>query len=108
MKLCLDKISEELPTVTHTVISLTMVVTLTSIVILLRATGMASGDAFSVVLNLTGGISGSFTSFILPTMIYLKMFPNDGSWKYLEAQIIYYSGYVIMLLVVVSTIVDQL
>ena len=106
VKLLLDKISEELPVVLHTAISLGLVGLVTVIVLLLRATGMASGTAFSLVLDLTGGIAGSLTSFILPTAIYLKIIPDDGSWAYKEAQFIYYLGYVIMVAVVAFSIMS--
>lgn len=34
--------------------------------------GMDSGEAFSSVLNFTGGLGGSLVSFVLPAAIYLR------------------------------------
>eukprot|EP01035_Chromulina_nebulosa_P017271 gene17271-22805_t len=42
---------------------------------------LASGDAFSIILDLTGGISGSITSFILPAWIFINVCTNeDALW----------------------------
>ena len=108
IKLFMDEISENLPLVTHTIVTLTFIVLIVGIVLMLNGTGMASGVAFSLVMNLNGGVSGTFCSFILPTLIYLKMFKNDGSWKYREVQFIHYLGYIIMFLVGSMTILGVL
>jgi amino acid permease len=50
--------SELLPFTTHTVITIALLVIVTAIVIALLAAGLASGEAFALILNITGGIGG--------------------------------------------------
>ena len=57
--------SETLPLVTHTVLTLFLIFLTTGTVLLLLSQGLASGQAFSLILNITGGTAGSFATFIL-------------------------------------------
>jgi sodium-coupled neutral amino acid transporter 11 len=50
--------SELLPVTTHSVITVVLLVIVTAIVLLLLGLGLASGEAFSLILNITGGIGG--------------------------------------------------
>ena len=50
--------SELLPVTTHSIITIVLLAIVTGIVLLLLAVGLASGAAFSLILNLTGGIGG--------------------------------------------------
>lgn len=50
--------SELLPSTTHSIITVCLLAAVTGIVLLLLAVGLASGTAFSLILNLTGGIGG--------------------------------------------------
>jgi hypothetical protein len=50
--------SELLPFSTHTMLTLSLLVVITAIVILLLSLGLASGEAFSLILDLSGGIGG--------------------------------------------------
>eukprot|EP00611_Tribonema_gayanum_P019398 TRINITY_DN3353_c0_g1_i1.p1 TRINITY_DN3353_c0_g1~~TRINITY_DN3353_c0_g1_i1.p1 ORF type:complete len:206 (-),score=28.26 TRINITY_DN3353_c0_g1_i1:455-1072(-) len=43
-----------------------------AICVALSATGVASGEAFGIILNLSGGIIGSIVSFILPALMYKR------------------------------------
>jgi amino acid permease len=52
--------SELLPTTTHTLLTTFLLVATTATVILLLSLGLASGVAFSLILNITGGIGGEF------------------------------------------------
>lgn len=112
VKLMFNKISTELPPLIHTVISLALVGFLLLLVIFLLSTGLSSGAAFSLVLNLTGGIAGSLTSFILPTAIYIKISTSlenklkISTFKYYESRIIFGLGIIIMFVVVIMTILS--
>lgn len=51
--------SEQLNFVTHTILTAAMLVGITAIVLALLGLGLASGVAFSLILNITGGIGGT-------------------------------------------------
>lgn len=50
--------SELLPLATHTIVTLVLLVGTTAIVLLLLGLGLESGAAFSLLLNITGGVGG--------------------------------------------------
>ena len=108
VKLTLGQISEKLPLALHTFVSLGLVAIITFVVIILQSSGLSSGSAFSLVLDLTGGVAGSLTSFILPSAIYLKMFPEeaDGSNRFrrTEAQAIFYIGIILMITILFMSV----
>lgn len=58
IKLAYNSKSEDLPYPKHAAITITLLVATTAFVLMLNAVGLASGDAFSLILDLTGGISG--------------------------------------------------
>lgn len=58
VKICWGMRSELLPFTTHTVISLALLSFIVAMVLLMRAVGLASGAAFTLSLNVTGGIGG--------------------------------------------------
>jgi sodium-coupled neutral amino acid transporter 11 len=58
VKICSGLRSESLNTTTHTIITLSLLFAVTGVVLLLLAAGLASGDAFALILNITGGIGG--------------------------------------------------
>jgi hypothetical protein len=51
--------SENLNFFTHTVLTAAMLVGITALVLLLLGLGLASGEAFSLILNITGGVGGA-------------------------------------------------
>ena len=104
VKLVLNQISEDLPPMMHTGISLGLVALITGVVVMLQALGLSSGEAFSLVLDLTGGVAGSLTSFILPAAIYVQLMPDNGSWRYKEAKCIFYIGIILMITILFVTI----
>jgi sodium-coupled neutral amino acid transporter 11 len=53
--------SELLPFSTHTIVTLLLMAGTTALVLLLLGLGLESGDAFSLLLNITGGIGGALT-----------------------------------------------
>jgi hypothetical protein len=50
--------SENLPFTTHTLLTVVMLIGITAIVLMLLGLGLASGVAFSLILNITGGVGG--------------------------------------------------
>ena len=59
VKVFMQKRSELLPFVTHTIITVALLALVTFVVLLLLYLGLASGVAFSLILNITGGIGGN-------------------------------------------------
>lgn len=57
--------SELLHFTTHTVLTLALLTGITAIVLLLLSLGLASGEAFSLILNLTGGIGGKSLDMLI-------------------------------------------
>ena len=57
----------------------------TLLVLVLRASGMTQSAAFGFILDFTGGIAASFTSFIMPAGIYLKLTPWSSARYYWHA-----------------------
>ncbi len=58
VKLCSGLRSELLPTLTHTAVSTGLLTFITGVVILVMQLGVGSGTAFSLILNITGGLGG--------------------------------------------------
>ena len=108
VKLFLDQISEQLPIPMHLGISLSMMAVITAVVLVLQSTGLSSGEAFSLVLDLTGGLAGSTTSFIIPAAVFMKIVPDDGSWRHFEAKVVFGLGFVIMFTVCIFSILSIL
>lgn len=102
VKIAIDKRSETLPFVTHTVLSLFLLAITTGVVIILRSYGLASGSAFSLILNITGGIGGSLSAIILPAAIFLKVMPRD-TYMYQVAKIVLAFGILVMVAVLAET-----
>lgn len=64
VKITTGKRSELLDTTTHSILTIVLLVIVTVIVLLLLGLGFASGDAFSLILNITGGIGGKSTCVV--------------------------------------------
>ena len=75
VKLAWDMKSEDLELKFHTLLSLGLLFVVTAFILMMLSIGLTSGQAFSLILNITGGIVGSFANFILPSAIYLKVMP---------------------------------
>jgi hypothetical protein len=97
--------SELLPVTTHSIITIALLAAVTAIVILLLSVGLASGAAFSLILNLTGGIGGSLATLIMPGAIYLKVMPSDSA-MYWHARGLCVLGVAVMFAVVIATILE--
>jgi len=61
--------SEHLNVTTHTILTVGLLAAVTGIVILLLAVGLASGEAFSLILDITGGIGGKLHSSLFCDVI---------------------------------------
>jgi hypothetical protein len=57
----------------------------TVLVLILRSVGLAQGTAFGFILDFTGGIAASVTSFVMPALIYLKLIPQANAKWYWHA-----------------------
>jgi sodium-coupled neutral amino acid transporter 11 len=104
VKLCSGKRSEHLPTRTHSVVTIVLLAVTVLTVIALLQLNLSSGLAFSLILNITGGVGGSLEAFILPAAIYLKLMSVDSP-LYNPARVLFVVGVIVMILVVVMTIV---
>lgn len=63
VKLATGMRSELLDSWTHSILTIVLMAIVTIIVILLLGLGLASGEAFSLILNITGGIGGKIISY---------------------------------------------
>jgi sodium-coupled neutral amino acid transporter 11 len=104
VKITSGKRSELLPFSTHTILTLGLLVVITAIVILLLSLGLASGEAFSLILDLSGGIGGSLATLILPAAIYIKVMPSDSK-MYWTSRVLLLFGFFVMIAVVAETVI---
>lgn len=65
VKLCSGKRSEHLPTRTHSVVTIVLLAVTVLTVIALLQLNLSSGLAFSLILNITGGVGGNITDRLL-------------------------------------------
>lgn len=108
LKLSLNKKSEELQLPLHVIVTLSLLTFVTLFLFFLNSLGFTSGEAFSIILNITGGISGSITSFILPSWIFLTLPDTKNDFLYYPAWIILILGICIMFGVVIISITSNL
>eukprot|EP01038_Epipyxis_sp_PR26KG_P006093 gene6093-8396_t len=106
VKVCLNKRSEELPVAVHTIITVSLLAAITTVVLLLLGLGLASGVAFSLILDITGGIGGSLATLILPAAIYLKLMPENNRPLYYQAIALLTVGIAVMFAVIIVTIIE--
>lgn len=97
--------SEQMAWYQHFLLTIALLVGTTLLVMLMWATGMASGKGFSLILNLTGGVAGSLSTLILPAALYLKVMPSNSSWTN-AAQLLFLFGVVVMVAVVIVSIIS--
>ncbi len=63
---------EELTLIPHVCITLFLVGMCLATVLGLRSAGLSKGEAFSIILDLTGSVAGSMVTFILPAALYMR------------------------------------
>ena len=103
VKIAIGQKAENLATIYHLTLTLFMLGITLGTVLSLLATGMASGEVFSLILNLTGGVAGTISSFVLPAAIYLKVMPTDSQY-YTHAKALLAWGLILPVLVLTGTI----
>ena len=69
----MDKKAETLSLWLHVAITVVLLTICTAFILIMLSQGLAAGEAFTLTLDLTGGVGGSFTGFIMPSAIYLKV-----------------------------------
>lgn len=106
MKLTVDKRSEDLPACQHVTVTLSLLLIITLTVIIFIEVGFSSGRAFAIILSLTGGIAGSFLSFILPGAIYMKLMPQK-SFGFIPALLCSGFGVIVLVAIVVVTAINN-
>lgn len=75
------------------------------IILSLRSVGLSQGNAFSLVLDFTGAITGSMISFILPGAFYLKLYQrNDEFFK--SCAVMFVLGIIIMIAVPILSVLS--
>ncbi len=105
VKVALDKKSETLGLFSHVTLTIVLLAITTIFILVMIDEGMAAGEAFSLTLNLTGGVGGSCTGFIMPSLIYLKLMPKDSRY-YTTSKYLLCAGVTFMILVITSTIIS--
>ena len=76
-KVFFGKRSDELsPLMNQVVTFLILMCILGTVMGIVNGTDAASGVAFSMVMNITGGVAASSISFILPSVLYLTVVPK--------------------------------
>ena len=64
----------------------------------------STSDSLSMILDLTGGVSGSMVSFILPGMMAMRLLSTDAG-TYLRGLVLVIFGSIIPVLVLLSKLV---
>lgn len=105
-KLVFNKKSEDLIFTTHATITAGLLGGMTAFVCLLNVIGLTSGQSFSLILGLTGGIAVSFRSFILPGWIFIAVCDSSDSLYY-PAHFTLWTGILIMFAVVSIIILEN-
>jgi len=98
VKLVLNKKSETLSTWLHVTLTVGLLAFTTAFILTMLSYGLSAGAAFSLTLNVTGGIGGSITGFIMPSAIYMKLMPADSQYRH-HAKLLFALGWVCMALV---------
>ena len=80
VKIALGVKAENLATLYHVSLTIALLIAALVVVEALLATGYSSGEAFSLILDFSGGIAGCFIAFLMPGMVYLKLMPSDAKY----------------------------
>ena len=105
VKLSMNMKSEDLEWYTHTMLTLGLLAVTTCIVLLLDIMGLSSGSAFGIILNITGGVAGSLSTFIIPSILFLKAMPRDHK-LYSPAVFEMCFGFFVLVAVVTETVLS--
>lgn len=78
---------------------------LAAITTIFAMAGFTSGAAFSLVLNISGGLAGSLVSFVLPGALYVAKMPCSAPY-YLPCLVMLLGGAVLVVLIPYSVLTD--
>ncbi len=67
------------------------------LVLIFRFVGFTNGEAFGLILDFTGAIAGSLTSFVIPALLYLKLNSKSAPY-YNQAILLFIFGGLVMIL----------
>jgi hypothetical protein len=76
-----------------------------AMVFLLKGLGLSNGAAFGVILDFTGGLAASMTSFVLPGAFYVKLMSKDAP-LYSQCLFMLIFGIAVVFVVPIATIVQ--
>eukprot|EP00640_Fibrocapsa_japonica_P001855 CAMPEP_0113944880 /NCGR_PEP_ID=MMETSP1339-20121228/37509_1 /TAXON_ID=94617 /ORGANISM="Fibrocapsa japonica" /LENGTH=442 /DNA_ID=CAMNT_0000950223 /DNA_START=17 /DNA_END=1342 /DNA_ORIENTATION=- /assembly_acc=CAM_ASM_000762 len=76
------------PTVPYALITVGLLGFTTFVVVQLYDSGLSEGEAFSYILDISGGLTGSYVGFILPAAAYLKVEQNNPKAVKLPARLL--------------------
>jgi hypothetical protein len=98
VKVIYDEKAENLPWKTHVIFTFTQLAVYSGSAIILLSVGFSSGAAFSLILNVTGGVGGTLATFVLPASMYLKVFAEDdpNAWLWTISKVIIVLALIIM------------
>jgi amino acid permease len=77
----------------------------TAVVLLLNLVGVSNGNAFGLILDFSGGLAGSVTSFIMPAAFYLKLQPRTA-YLYWPCAVMLVLGTVVAIMVPILSIMQ--
>ena len=77
----------------------------TGMVLLMTYAGISSGNAFGLILDFSGGLSGSITSFVMPGAFYLKLMPRRAP-LYWPCAVMTVVGIVVCIAVPVVSVIE--
>jgi len=75
VKQCCGGRSEDMPLWRHFFVSVALLGTMTVVVLALVTQGLAGGTAFALINDIVGGVSGSLLTFVIPSLVYLRLMP---------------------------------
>lgn len=75
VKQCCGGRSEEMVWWRHFLVTVALLGSMTIVVLALVTQGLAGGSAFALITDIAGGVSGSLLTFIIPSLVYLRLMP---------------------------------
>ena len=106
-KVVYAKKAESLPWRQHVIVTFSLLAFQTGFVILLLAIGFSSGAAFSLILNITGGIGGTLATFMLPAAMYMKLH-DKGDSLYTISLVVMVVAFILFVGIMSGIVLDSL
>ena len=99
--------AEDLNGRNHVIVTFGLLAANTAMTVLLLGTGLSSGEAFSLILDITGGVGGTLLAFILPCAMYI--YSHEFNDKlYTISWVIFVLAFFLMAAVLWGIVSDQL